>query len=176
MQGMQGDETSGRGHREHVEPATLRDVAGRFPTGVAVITTELDGRPYGFSANAFCSLSLEPPLVLVCAARTSSTRPALVASGGFGINILAADQEDLCRTFARKVDDRFAGVAVSPSPLGHPVLEGALAYLDCSLHSLLPGGDHVIFTGLVTATEARDGDALMFYAGAFGRAPAPIRS
>src|SRR5689334_14880818 len=176
MQGMQGDETSGRDGHAHVDPATLRDVAGRFPTGVAVITTELDGRPYGFSANAFSSLSLEPPLVLVCAARTSSTRPALVASGGFGINILAADQEDLCRTFARKVDDRFAGVEWRPSPLGHPVIDGALAYLDCSLHSLLPGGDHVIFTGLVASAQARDGDALMFFAGSFGRAPLPVRS
>ena len=173
---MQGDETSGRRAHEHVEPALLRDVAGRFPTGVAVITTELDGRPYGFSANAFsrCRSSRRSCSSALRARRARGRRSSPPAASGSTCS--PPTRRTFCRTFARKVDDRFAGVDWRPSPLGHPVLEGALAYLDCSLHSLLPGGDHVIFTGLVTATEARDGDALMFYAGSFGRAPLPVRS
>ena len=84
-----------------VAPDVLRTVAGVFPTGVAAITVVHDSQPYGFAANAFSSLSLEPPLVLVCAARTSRTRPILVAAGAFTINFLAADQEGVCRALAR---------------------------------------------------------------------------
>ncbi len=157
-----------------VAPDLLRTVAGAFPTGVAAITVGDDGKPYGFAANAFSSLSLEPPLVLVCAARTSRTRPVLVAAGSFTINILAADQADVCKALARKGDDKFDGLDWAPGPLGHPHIAGAAAYLDCSLHSLLPGGDHVIFTGLVSAAESADDVApLLFWRGALG--PLPTR-
>ena len=152
-------------------PDVLRTVAGTFPTGVAAITVVHDDRPYGFAANAFSSLSLEPPLVLVCAARSSRTRPVLVAAGAFTINFLAADQEDVCRALARKDDDKFADIAWEPGPLGHPRIAGAVGYLDCTLHSLLPGGDHVIFTGFVSAAESNDATPLIFHRGKFA-APA----
>jgi flavin reductase (DIM6/NTAB) family NADH-FMN oxidoreductase RutF len=151
-----------------IDRETFFDIMTAFPTGVAVITTFHDDEPHGFAANAFCSLSLEPPLVLVCAARTSRTRTMLVAAGGFGINILAAEQEEVCRIFARKDADRFGSIPWHPSALGNPHLDGTLAFLDCTLHSLLPGGDHVIFTGQVASAEARDGDPLVFFRGRFG--------
>jgi len=150
-----------------VAPDVLRTVAGAFPTGVAAITVVHDNRPYGFAANAFSSLSLEPPLVLVCAARTSRTRPVLVAAGAFTINFLAADQEDVCRSLARKDDDKFADITWEPGPLGHPRIAGAVGYLDCTLHSMLPGGDHVIFTGFVSAAESNDAAPLIFHRGKF---------
>ena len=164
---MRGDEDHGSHGSTGVAGADLRRVAGQFPTGVAVITTTLDDRPYGFAANAFTSLSLDPPLVLVCAARSSGTRPALVASGAFTVNLLAADQEGVCRVFASKGDDRFAGLGWEPGHGGAPRIHGALAHLDCTLYSLLPGGDHVIFTGLVTSVDEHEGEPLVFFRGAF---------
>ncbi len=83
----------------------------------------------------------------------------LVAAGAFTINFLAADQEDVCRALARKDDDKFADIDWEPGPLGHPRIAGAVGYLDCTLHSLLPGGDHVIFTGFVSAAESNDARA-----------------
>ena len=150
-----------------VEGAVLRAAAGHFATGVAVITTVHDDEPYGFAANAFCSLSLDPPLVLVCAARSSRTRTALVASGGFAVNVLAADQRDVVRAFGSRDGTRFTSVPWQPGALGNPHITGALAFIDCTVASLLPGGDHVIFTGLVAAAEAREADPILFYRGAF---------
>lgn len=174
---MRGDEQHWR-DGEPDEPLSavsselLRTVAGSFPTGVAAITVVHDGRPYGFAANAFSSLSLEPPLVLVCAARTSRTRPVLVAAGSFTINILAADQGDVCSALARKGDDKFDALAWTPGPLGHPHLTGAAAHLDCALHSLLPGGDHVIVTGFVSAAAMDESVApLVFWRGTLGPGP-----
>jgi 3-hydroxy-9,10-secoandrosta-1,3,5(10)-triene-9,17-dione monooxygenase reductase component len=103
----------------------------------------------------------------VCAARTSRTRPVLVAAGAFTINFLAADQESVCRALARKDDDKFADIDWEPGPLGHPRIAGAVGYLDCTLHSLLPGGDHVIFTGFVSAAESNDAPPLVFHHGKF---------
>ena len=168
---MRGDDHHPDGeHRATPPPVAgdvLRTVAGCFPTGVAVITTTFDDEPFGFAANAFCSLSLDPPLVLVCAARSSRTRPTLVAAGGFAINILAADQAEACMAFGRRDGARFGGVEWEPSTLGHPRILGSHAFLDCTLHSLLPGGDHVIFTGLVVAATAAEGAPLVFYRGSF---------
>jgi 3-hydroxy-9,10-secoandrosta-1,3,5(10)-triene-9,17-dione monooxygenase reductase component len=164
---MRGDEDLESHASTGVDGGDLRRVAGLFPTGVAVITTTLDDEPYGFAANAFTSLSLDPPLVLVCAARGSGTRPALVASGRFTVNLLAADQEEVCRAFATRGADRFAGVSWEPGHGGAPRIHGAIAHLDCNLHSLLPGGDHVIFTGLVTSVDENGEDPLVFFRGAF---------
>jgi 3-hydroxy-9,10-secoandrosta-1,3,5(10)-triene-9,17-dione monooxygenase reductase component len=164
---MRGDEDHDSHTSTGVDGADLRRVAGQFPTGVAVITTTLDEKPYGFAANAFTSLSLDPPLVLVCAARSSGTRPALVASGAFTVNLLAADQEDVCMAFARRSDDKFAGVTWEPGEGGAPRIHGALAHLDCTLYSLLPGGDHVIFTGLVTSVDEHEAEPLVFFRGSF---------
>ena len=166
---MRGDEQEpgGRSALPTVDGVTLRTVAGCFPTGVAIITTALDGEPFGFAANAFCSLSLEPPLVLVCAARPSRTRHALVSAGGFAINILSAGQEEACNAFGRRDGARFDAVTWAPSDLGHPRIAGAHAFLDCTLHSLLPGGDHVIFTGLVAEAVLEENAPLVFYRGGF---------
>jgi flavin reductase (DIM6/NTAB) family NADH-FMN oxidoreductase RutF len=140
---MRGDEDLESHASTGVDGGDLRRVAGLFPTGVAVITTTLDDE------------------------RGSGTRPALVASGRFTVNLLAADQEEVCRAFATRGADRFAGVSWEPGHGGAPRIHGAIAHLDCNLHSLLPGGDHVIFTGLVTSVDENGDDPLVFFRGAF---------
>lgn len=145
-----------------------RGVLGRYPTGVAVVAALVDGTPHGMAVNSFTSVSLDPPLVAFCAAATSSTWPRLREAGGWALSLLGAEQETVCRTFARKGADRFAGVSWSPSPAGHPVLDGALGWLDLRIHSIQSAGDHELALGLVTAFgPGGEGGALVFHRGAF---------
>jgi flavin reductase (DIM6/NTAB) family NADH-FMN oxidoreductase RutF len=132
----------------------LRDAFGAFLTGVTVVTTfNEDGAPIGFTANSFTSVSLDPPLLLVCLAKTSRNYAALTSARGFGINILAEDQKDVSNTFARPVDDRFAAVDWQRGPFGSPVFSDVAAWFDCSMHELVDAGDHVILLGRVEALE-----------------------
>jgi flavin reductase (DIM6/NTAB) family NADH-FMN oxidoreductase RutF len=151
----------------------FRAVLGRYPTGVVVVAALVDGEPVGMAVNSFTSVSLEPPLVAFCAALTSSTWPRMRRAGGYAMSLLAADQEATCRTFARKGVDRFAGVRWSPSPGGHPVLAGALAWLDLETYGSQPAGDHELVLGRVTALGT-GGDAapLVFHRGGFAELPA----
>ena len=153
-----------------INPGEFRRAVGQFVTGVVVVTTRnATGQPYGFAANAFSSLSLDPPLVLVCIGKASQTRPVLVAAGGFAINVLAQEHGDVCRRFAGKGGpEKFGGVAYTDSRLGHPLIDGALAHLDCRLYAMHPGGDHMIVTGAVEGIDVRDGDPLVFWAGRYG--------
>lgn len=133
-----------------IDPRELRNVLGAFATGVTVVTT-LDGEatPRGFTANSFTSVSLDPPLVLVCLARGAASLPAFQNAAGYAVNILAEDQRDVSRTFASRIEDRFATVAWHPGPAGNPVLDGTSAWLDCSMHQTVDAGDHVILIGRV---------------------------
>ncbi|MFF2021976.1 flavin reductase family protein [Streptomyces sp. NPDC058171] len=150
----------------------FRSALGRFATGVVVVTgLPGDGtRPSGLTVNSFTSVSLEPPLVSFCAGRDSRTWPGLRTSARICVNILGAGQEQTSRRLARSDPDKFASVAWSGSPSGQPVLDGALAWLECSVEAEHPAGDHHIVVARVHALGAGDDDGpLLFYRGGYGR-------
>jgi flavin reductase (DIM6/NTAB) family NADH-FMN oxidoreductase RutF len=134
---------------------------------VTVVTTEHGGTPYGMTVASFASLSLNPPLVLVCIETSVKTHDAMAAAGKFGVSILAQAQAEVSGRFAsKKIDDKFAGVAVTPgAELGLPLLDGSICALECRTHSALPGGDHTIFVGEVVSvrTTASDDAPLVYF-------------
>lgn len=136
------------------DPRAYRDAIGAFATGVCVVTTFGPDGPAGLTTNAVTSLSLDPLLLLVCFDNGSRTLPAVRASGAFGVNVLAAGQGELAQVFASKAlpADKFAAVT-HVEEHGVPVLDGAAAWIACSLRELLPGGDHTIGVGEVLGTH-----------------------
>ncbi|HEV8484800.1 MAG TPA: flavin reductase family protein, partial [Blastocatellia bacterium] len=154
-------------------PATLRQVMAQFPTGVTVVTTCFGKVMHGVTANAFTSVSLEPPLVLVCVSKGGRFATLVENAGTFCINILADYACDLSDRFARKRDAgevMFADCTSGQTPAGAPILTDAVAYLDCEIAATYPGGDHIIFLGLVRhavrgETELRK--PLLFYQGRY---------
>ena len=158
-------------------PGELRDVMGRFATGVTVLTAPGENG-HGMTANAFTSVSLEPPLVLCCVAYTARGHDAIVAAGGYGVSVLGSEQRDVAKYFANRGRPggaaQFDSVAHTPGPItGAPLLDGALAWLECELVQTYAGGDHSIFLGRVLA--ARTGPAeqpLLFFQGRFQEPPA----
>jgi flavin reductase (DIM6/NTAB) family NADH-FMN oxidoreductase RutF len=152
------------------DSARYRQVLGHFPTGVTVITAQTGAGPVGLAVGSFSSLSLEPPLVLFCAGSSSSTWPKIREAGRFCVNILAEDQEDVCRTFASKADDKFAGLGWKPSGLGAPILDGVLAWIDCEIADIVNQGDHDVVIGRVhELSVAHEGKPLVFFRGGYGR-------
>ena len=134
------------------------------------MTAAPDHKPVGLAVGSFTSLSLDPPLVAFCPANTSSSWPHIKEAGTFCVNVLSADQEGLCRHFAGKSDDKFAGIGWKTSPLGSPILDGVLAWIDCTIDSVHPGGDHVIVVGSVHDLEVvHGGGPLVFFRGGYGR-------
>lgn len=128
----------------------LRDAFGAFLTGVTVVTAFDDaGAPIGFTANSFTSVSLDPPLLLVCLAKTSRNYATLTGAKGFGVNILSEGQKEVSNTFARPVEDRFAAVDWRSGPHGSPVFADVAAWFDCATHEVVDAGDHVILIGRV---------------------------
>jgi flavin reductase (DIM6/NTAB) family NADH-FMN oxidoreductase RutF len=152
----------------------FRRVLGHFPTGVVIVTAVYDGRPAGMAIGSFTSVSLDPPLVAILPAKTSTSWPAIEAAGAFCVNILSAGQEALCRTFATSGADKFAGVSWRAAPSGAPALAGALAWIDCTLEQVVEAGDHFIALGRVTALDVADPDEdhvsgpLVFFQGGYG--------
>jgi flavin reductase (DIM6/NTAB) family NADH-FMN oxidoreductase RutF len=141
-------------------------VLGRFPSGVTVVTTrDGDGADQGMTVSAFCSLSLEPPLVLICIEKTASVHAALTAADGFVVNILSAAQEQLARRFAIVDIDRFEGVGFSRSADGYAILDDVLSVIECRRHALHDGGDHTIIIGEVDASRVEPGAPLLYYRG-----------
>jgi flavin reductase (DIM6/NTAB) family NADH-FMN oxidoreductase RutF len=154
--------------RGDIDPAEFRQLLGRFATGVTVITMHLpDGSPGGMTANSLASVSLEPPLVSVCIDHAAQLSPPLLASPGFVINILAADQESLSRRFAAQHRDRFDGVGYHTSPGGQPVLSGVLAWIECAPHATAAGGDHTIVIGRVVGGGTTEGSPLVYFRGGY---------
>ncbi|OBZ92319.1 flavin reductase [Pararhizobium polonicum] len=130
----------------------LRDAFGAFPTGVTVVTAhDAAGQPIGFTANSFTSVSLDPPLLLVCLAKASRNFAVMTGAGKFAVNILSETQKDVSNTFARPVEDRFAAVAWRKGPEGSPIFADVAAWFDCTTEQVLDAGDHVIMTGRVKA-------------------------
>jgi flavin reductase (DIM6/NTAB) family NADH-FMN oxidoreductase RutF len=149
-----------------IEPARFRDGRSSFPSGVVVLSAfGHDGLPRGLTVNAFCAVSLEPPLALACFDKTSNTLPAVKHTGGFTANILAAGREQLARHMATKVTDKFDSIKWHrPDEGGGPILEeDAAAYAVCTLRETIEAGDHWILIGLVTDGANREGVTPMIY-------------
>jgi 3-hydroxy-9,10-secoandrosta-1,3,5(10)-triene-9,17-dione monooxygenase reductase component len=158
-------------HLRALEPdaSTFRTVLGHFATGITLITAMDGDEPVGLSCNSFTSVSLEPPLVLFCAAKASSTWPRVQRAGAFTANILGEDDEELCRLFAARGADRFGQLAWSPGKTGSPVVRQALAYVDCVIDAEHDAGDHIIVVGrVVELGYASEGKPLLFYRGGYG--------
>jgi flavin reductase (DIM6/NTAB) family NADH-FMN oxidoreductase RutF len=150
----------------------LRRVMGVFCTGVTVITTRDDaGNPFGLTANAVTSVSLVPPLLLVCVDRKAESHAHFFTSKVFVVNILSEEQEQVSRRFAVSGGDKFTDVSCHPGRLGAPVLDGTLGHLECRILETHEAGDHVIHVGEVEHAEARDGRPLLFFQGKYQRLP-----
>jgi flavin-dependent trigonelline monooxygenase, reductase component len=152
----------------HIDPRALRNAFGSFLTGVTVVTAnDVEGRPIGFTANSFTSVSLDPALLLVCLAKRSSNFATLIDAKGFAVNILAEDQAAVSNTFARPSEDRFAAVGWRNGPHGAPVLDGAAAWFDCAMHEIVDAGDHAILVGAIKAFEDAGTNGLGYARGAY---------
>lgn len=172
----------GPDERAPVDQGEFRGVLGRFATGVALVTAGCPDGPAGFACQSFVSLSLDPPLVAFMVGRTSMTWPRIARAGVFCVNVLTADQAALCGQFAVSGADKFAGVGWTPAPAtGSPRIDGASAWIDCAIHAVHTGGDHLVVVGRVIALgtpDAPENDALedpgsysgplLFYRGGFG--------
>ncbi len=145
-----------------------RRIMGHFATGVTVVTTWHENKPHGMTANAVASLSLDPPLVLVSVDVKAQMNGCLKASDCFAVNILTVEQEALSVRFARHGPKDFSGIAYRTEATGSPVLDLALAFVDCKVTNVLPGGDHDIFIGEIVAGGSREGRPLVFYGGQYG--------
>ena len=150
------------------DPARFRAAMAGLPTGVTIVTASGPEGPAGATANAVCSLSIEPMMMLACLDRGSRTLLAVQAADRFGISVLHADQEPIARAFATKapVAEKWAGVAWSDRD-GVPAVDGALIWIACDLRDVISAGDHVIVTGEVRALEATEGDPLVFHGGEY---------
>ena len=159
------------------DPRALRNAFGAFLTGVTVVTThDANGQPIGFTANSFSSVSLDPPLVSVCLANTSSNFETFAGAQGFAINILSEAQIDISNTFAKPVADRFATVAWKPGPAGAPILDEVSAWFDCSMFKTVAAGDHLILIGRVRAFDHSIAPGLGYARGAYVTPAAETRA
>jgi len=154
--------------RSGVTGDLFRKAAGRFATGITIATVvDPQGAPHGLTVNSFTSVSLEPPLILVCIAHAAVTVESFRTAKYFGINILACDQRELSDHFARKGHDRFANIDWVPGETGVPLLPGVLAAMECEVHSTVRAGDHDIFLGEVVAIAVEDKRPLLYWASGY---------
>lgn len=162
--------SSGVNVLRNISATEFRLVLGHFCSGLTIIAAMTEDGPVGFTCQSFSSLSLEPPLVVFCPAKSSSTWPRIRDIGHFCVNVLATHQEELSASFARSGADKFKGVDFDFSPNGSPLLPGSAAWIDCSLHAEYDGGDHVMSVGAVQDLAA-DGDSrpLLFHRGRYAR-------
>jgi flavin reductase (DIM6/NTAB) family NADH-FMN oxidoreductase RutF len=146
-----------------IDEAGFRLAMSHFASGVTIVTTEQGGVLYGMTVASFASLSLRPPLVLICIEKSVKSHDAIAAAGQFGVSILAQSQAEISNRFASKIDDKFTGVAVRRGELGMPLIEGAICTLECRIHSELPGGDHTIFVGEVIHADTTEASPLLYF-------------
>jgi flavin reductase (DIM6/NTAB) family NADH-FMN oxidoreductase RutF len=152
-----------------VDSRAFRQALGQFASGVTVVATlDPEGRPQGLTVSSFCSVSLEPPLVLVCVDNRSFTHAGFLASRLFGVSVLAEAQREISQHFARGGPDKNA-FAFATGPQGAPLVPGALAHLECRLHSVHEGGDHTIYLGEVIGLSVHPGRPLLYHASGYGR-------
>ncbi|GIU75473.1 MAG: hypothetical protein KatS3mg004_2560 [Bryobacteraceae bacterium] len=151
-------------------PALFRRACGAFATGVAVATVMgRDGKPHGLTVNSFTSVSLHPPLVLICIGHRAATHGPFSTAPHFALNFLDETQRELSERFASSHPARFEGLLWSPGATGAPVLEGALAVLECETWKRMDAGDHTVFFGLVQHARVREGRPLVYFAGGYRR-------
>ncbi|HEV3233821.1 MAG TPA: flavin reductase family protein [Candidatus Dormibacteraeota bacterium] len=152
-----------------MDEATFRTACGHFATGVSVVTMiDRAGEGHGLTVNSFASVSLNPPLVLVCVEKTITSHPAMLEAEGFLVNILTDQQERIARQFATPDVEKFAGIQTTPGPFGAPKLRNCLAYMAARTSTNFDGGDHTIFIGEATEAELGQGLPLIFYKGMYG--------
>ncbi|MEN8374264.1 MAG: flavin reductase family protein [Gemmatimonadota bacterium] len=155
-----------------LESAEFRRILGHFITGVTIVTAadSETAEPCGLTANAVASVSLDPPLVLVCVDHSADSHDRIVSAGSFGVNVLSEDQERLSRRFATwNTAEKFGGVAFHRGATGAPILDSALAWVECTIWECYAGGDHSIMVGKVVGGNAREGSPLVYYRGGYGR-------
>lgn len=152
-----------------LDQARFREALGHFATGITIVTATDAGEPVGFSCQSFAALSLDPPMVILAPAKTSTSWPRIARAGSFCVNILGEHQEAVCRAFAVSGGDKFDGIDWSPGVTGAPVITGSLAVVECTLGTIYEGGDHELVTGHVVTMEIGEGSPLIFYRSGFGR-------
>ena len=151
-----------------IDGRELRNAMGLFATGVTIITTkDATGKPFGLTANAFSSLSLDPPMLLICVDKGVDCYNCFEESKVFAVNFLSAAQEELSTRFATKGIEKFAGLSYSLGELGVALLEGALAHFECAVAHAYEGGDHTIYVGEIQRLVTVPGDPLLFYQGKY---------
>ena len=144
----------------------FRAALSRFPSGVTVVTTkDTDGKLHGITVSAFASVSLEPPMILVCVDKRAGSHDAFIESGAFVVNILAEDHEHHSNQFAAPISNKFDGISYRDGIAEIPVLENALVALECRLTHAHEGGDHTIFVGEIERAEIKDGNPLVYWQG-----------
>jgi flavin reductase (DIM6/NTAB) family NADH-FMN oxidoreductase RutF len=146
-----------------IDDAGFKLAMSHFTSGVTVVTTEHDGKPYGLTVSSFASLSLRPPLVLVCIEKSMKSHDAIAGAGKFGVSILNSSQASVSGRFASRIDDKFAGIDVERGELDVPLIAGAICMLECRVHEQLSGGDHTIFVGEVVSARTSEGAPLVYY-------------
>ncbi len=151
------------------DPAIQRQIMGQFATGVTVVTTGGPAGSHGLTANAVASLSLDPPLVLVAVEKKTHSLEYLKVNRCFAVNILRFDQEDISRRFAKPGPKDFTGLSIQTKVTGAPILADCVAYVDCRVLEILPGGDHEIFVGEIVSGELQGGQPLLYHAGKYRR-------
>jgi 4-nitrophenol 2-monooxygenase / 4-nitrocatechol 4-monooxygenase, reductase component len=150
------------------DPLVFRDVIGHFATGVTIITTREGEIDFGVTVSAVTSLSLEPPMLLVCLNRTSRTQAAVTTTRRFAVNILGVDQIELAKLFATPRDDKFAGLDITYGPLDDPLIPGAIAHVECEVVEVATGGTHTVYLAEVRHAERFEGEPLLYYRGQLG--------
>src|SRR5689334_6818800 len=166
---MADQPTSGE-YRSGHDPRTLRDALGCFATGVTVVTCLSDGGPAGITVNSFTSVSLDPPLLLVCLHKQAASASALVAASHFAINVLQNEQQPASITFSTRVEDRFGTTPWSCGEAGAPILEESLCVFECERFAVYDGGDHHILVGqVIKASFDTSLDPLLYFRGRYRR-------
>jgi flavin reductase (DIM6/NTAB) family NADH-FMN oxidoreductase RutF len=158
-----------------IESTRMREVLAHYPTGVVIVTAPGDPAPAGLAVGSFTSVSLDPPLVGFFVDHGSSTWPKIAAAGRFCANILGDHQEEVCRVFATKGADRFASLAWRPGASGSPIIDDAVAWIDCRIEQVIEAGDHWLVLGRVLGLDTHEPETgavrapLIFHRGGYGR-------
>jgi flavin reductase (DIM6/NTAB) family NADH-FMN oxidoreductase RutF len=147
----------------------FRSALSRFPSGVTVVTAIDDGKPWGMTVSAFSSVSLEPPLILICIDKKAAGHGCLFVGSHFAVNILSEEQETVSRRFASRDVDRFDGTGFRHGLTGAPLLDGVIAILECRVDQCYEGGDHTIVLGEVIATSIAEGKPLAYFRGGYAQ-------
>lgn len=164
---MTSDTKGGGGHDSNFV-GEFRNVMGHFASGITIITATEDSLPVGFTCQSFISLSLDPPFVALAPAKSSTSWPKIAKAGTFCVNILAASQRHVCEAFAVSGGDKFSHVPWRPAQLGAPIIDGVLAWVECSLELTHDAGDHELVIGRVLTFDHSDGLPLLYFRSEFG--------